>query len=197
MPLFHKIKYVVHTAGDPVLKQKAQTIEAVTPEIRELAAYMLETVRAFKGLGIAAPQVGKSLRLVVFDIPLELMSENPSIGEQLLLPKMPLTVVNPEIVFSSNELAEQDEGCLSVPDIWAPVVRPASVLFKATTLEGEAIECECAGLLGRCIQHELDHLEGVLFVDRVSPAAAKTIERDLKHLIRYGEKHHFHRTKSK
>lgn len=193
----NKKRYVVHTAGDPVLKAKARPVEAVTPEIRELACNMQEALRVFSGVGIAAPQVGESLRLVVFDIPVDSMGESPTVGEQLLLPRMPLTVINPEIVASSDVLCESDEGCLSVPDIWAPVVRPATVVFRATTLDGEVIECECGGLLARCIQHELDHLDGVLFVDRVSPEAARTIERDLKQLIRYGEKHHFHRIKVK
>ena len=162
----NKKRYVVHTAGDPVLKAKARPVEAVTPEIRELACNMQEALRVFSGVGIAAPQVGESLRLVVFDIPVDSMGENPTVGEQLLLPRMPLTVINPEIVASSDVLCESDEGCLSVPDIWAPVVRPATVVFRATTLDGEVIECECGGLLGRCIQHELDHLDGILYIDR-------------------------------
>ena len=107
----NKKRYVVHTAGDPVLKAKARPVEAVTPEIRELACNMQEALRVFSGVGIAAPQVGESLRLVVFDIPVDSMGENPTVGEQLLLPRMPLTVINPEIVASSDVLCESDEGC--------------------------------------------------------------------------------------
>ena len=102
----NKKRYVVHTAGDPVLKAKARPVEAVTPEIRELACNMQEALRVFSGVGIAAPQVGESLRLVVFDIPVDSMGENPTVGEQLLLPRMPLTVINPEIVASSDVLCE-------------------------------------------------------------------------------------------
>ena len=193
----NKKRYVVHTVGDPVLREKAKPVAAVTPEIRQLAASMIESMQAFEGIGLAAPQAGESLRLVVFDVPLESMGDIPSTGERLLLPKMPLAVVNPEIVASSEDLTSHDEGCLSLPDLFAPVVRPASVVFRAQTLDGEWIECECGGLLGRCIQHELDHLDGTLFIDRLTPEAARTVERELKQLIRFGERHHFHRGKVK
>lgn len=193
----NKKRYVVHTVGDPVLREKAKPVAAVTPEIRQLAASMIESMQAFEGIGLAAPQAGESLRLVVFDVPLESMGDTPSTGERLLLPKMPLAVVNPEIVASSENLTSHDEGCLSLPDLFAPVVRPASVMFRAQTLDGEWIECECGGLLGRCIQHELDHLDGTLFIDRLTPEAARTVERELKQLIRFGERHHFHRVKVK
>lgn len=193
----NKKRYVVHTVGDPVLREKAKPVAAVTPEIRQLAASMIESMQAFEGIGLAAPQAGESLRLVVFDVPLESMGDILSTGERLLLPKMPLAVVNPEIVASSEDLTSHDEGCLSLPDLFAPVVRPASVVFRAQTLDGEWIECECGGLLGRCIQHELDHLDGTLFIDRLTPEAARTVERELKQLIRFGERHHFHRVKVK
>ncbi len=193
----NKKRYVVHTVGDPVLREKAKPVAAVTPEIRQLVASMIESMQAFEGIGLAAPQAGESLRLVVFDVPLESMGDTPSTGERLLLPKMPLAVVNPEIVASSENLTSHDEGCLSLPDLFAPVVRPASVVFRAQTLDGEWIECECGGLLGRCIQHELDHLDGTLFIDRLTPEAARTVERELKQLIRFGERHHFHRVKVK
>lgn len=193
----NKKRYVVHTVGDPVLREKAKPVAAVTPEIRQLAASMIESMQAFEGIGLAAPQAGESLRLVVFDVPLESMGDTPSTGERLLLPKMPLAVVNPEIVASSENLTSHDEGCLSLPDLFAPVVRPASVVFRAQTLDGEWIECECGGLLGRCIQHELDHLDGTLFIDRLTPETARTVERELKQLIRFGERHHFHRVKVK
>lgn len=193
----NKKRYVVHTVGDPVLREKAKPVPAVTPEIRQLAASMIESMQAFEGIGLAAPQAGESLRLVVFDVPLDSMGDSPSIGEQLLLPKMPLAVINPEVVASSEQLTSRDEGCLSLPELFAPVIRPASVVFRAQTLDGEWIECECGGLLGRCIQHELDHLDGTLFVDRLTPEAARTVERELKQLIRFGERHHFHRVKVK
>ncbi len=193
----NKKRYVVQTLGAPVLGQVAKPIAVVTEDVRQLAESMIGAMRAFDGIGLAAPQIGESLRLVVFDVPPESISEQPTEGERQLLPKMPLAVVNPEIVSSSDTLAEQEEGCLSVPEIYAPVVRPERVIFRAMTLDGELIECECGGLLGRCVQHELDHLDGMLFVDRLAPQAARTVERELKSLVRFGEKHNFHRIKVK
>lgn len=190
-----KVRNVVHTAGDPVLKAVARPVTAVTPEIIALAERMLMAMRAFDGIGLAAPQAGESLRMVVLDIPMDSMSDNPTPGELQLLPRMPLTVINPEILSVSGEETEYTEGCLSVPDIFAPVIRPERVLFRASTLNGEVIECECGGLLGRCIQHELDHLDGTLFIDRLTPAAALKIEKPLRQLLRYGEKHKYLRVK--
>lgn len=192
-----KSRHVVHTAGDPVLKAVAKPVAAVTPEILALAERMLQATRVFDGIGLAAPQAGESLRMVVFDVPMDSMGENPTPGELQLLPRMPLIVINPEILSTSGNLTEYTEGCLSVPDIFAPVIRPERVLFRATTLQGEVIECECGGLLGRCIQHELDHLDGKLFTDRLTPADAQKIEKSLRQLVRYGEKHKFLRVKVK
>ena len=192
-----KSRHVVHTAGDPVLKAVAKPVAAVTPEILALAERMLQATRVFDGIGLAAPQAGESLRMVVFDVPMDSMGENPTPGELQLLPRMPLIVINPEILSTSGNLTEYTEGCLSVPDIFAPVIRPERVHFRATTLQGEVIECECGGLLGRCIQHELDHLDGKLFTDRLTPADAQKIEKPLRQLVRYGEKHKFLRVKVK
>ena len=192
-----KSRHVVHTAGDPVLKAVAKPVAAVTPEILALAERMLQATRVFDGIGLAAPQAGESLRMVVFDVPMDSMGENPTPGELQLLPRMPLIVINPEILSTSGNLTEYTDGCLSVPDIFAPVIRPERVLFRATTLQGEVIECECGGLLGRCIQHELDHLDGKLFTDRLTPADAQKIEKPLRQLVRYGEKHKFLRVKVK
>lgn len=186
-------KYVVHTVGDPVLRETAAPVAVVTPEIRALTEEMIGAMRAFQGIGLAAPQAGKSLRLVVFDVPLDSMSETPTVGEQLLLPRMPFVAVNPEIVATSDSTVEHDEGCLSLPDLYAPVVRPEKVVFRTATLDGEMIECECGGLLGRCIQHELDHLDGKLFIDRVAPEELRKVDRQLKQLIRHGEQHHYQR----
>ena len=188
-----KKRYVVQTLGSEVLRRKADPIPAVTPEIVELAAYMLEALRKFDGIGIAAPQVGRSLRLVVLAVPPESISDPPSPGERELLPRMPLILVNPEIVERFGEPVERDEGCLSVPEIFAPVVRPERVILRSQTLEGEFISAECGGLLGRCIQHELDHLEGIVFSDRVAPEDRREIEAELRRLERYGAKHHFQR----
>lgn len=193
----NKKRYVVHTMGDPVLREVARPVGAVTPELRQLALKMIEVVQAFEGVGLAAPQIGESVRMVAFNLPMESMSDTPSPGEEKLLPKMPFVVVNPEIISASPDTETRDEGCLSLPDVWAPVERPSRVFFRAVTVDGELIECECGGLLGRCIQHELDHLDGKLFVDRVEPMELSKVERELRQMQRYGEKHHFHRIKVK
>ena len=193
----NKKRYGVHTMGDPVLREVARPVGAVTPELRQLALKMIEVVQAFEGVGLAAPQIGESVRMVAFNLPMESMSDMPSPGEEKLLPKMPFVVVNPEIISASPDTETRDEGCLSLPDVWAPVERPSRVFFRAVTVDGELIECECGGLLGRCIQHELDHLDGKLFVDRVEPMELSKVERELRQMQRYGEKHHFHRIKVK
>ena len=101
--------------------------------------------------------------------------------------------VNPRIVGKSEELAVRDEGCLSLPEIFAPVIRPARVVLETELLSGEHVTAECGGLLGRCIQHELDHLDGVVFADRVAPDERKFIEAELRKLEKYGSKHHYQR----
>ena len=188
-----KFRHPVRTFGAPVLRTKAQAIAAITDEVRLLAEDMTRAMHAYDGIGIAAPQVGVSKRLVVFDIPAPEEGAELSPGEAALLPLMPLAVVNPEIVASSSELSEYDEGCLSVPGIFVTVVRPARVVLRATLLDGKIIECECGGLLGRCVQHELDHLEGTLFTDRVAPAERLAIEGQLDQLEASGKKRGYRR----
>ena len=183
----------VRTFGDQALRRKTDAVPAVTAEIRALAEAMNRAMQKYDGIGIAAPQVGVSLRLVVFDVPFPEDKRDLSPGEAALLPLMPLAVVNPEIVSASDAVCEHEEGCLSVPGIFAPVVRPERVVFRAMLLDGMTIEYECGGLLGRCIQHELDHLEGMLFTDRVAPAEAQKIARELDRLEKYGKAHDFRR----
>ena len=186
-----KKSYTVYTAGAGVLKQIAKPVPAVTDEIRQIASEMIEAMRVFNGIGLAAPQYGKSLRLVVFDVPNDGSTGTP--GESLLLPMMPLALVNPEIIAYSQDEFSYDEGCLSVPEIFGPVIRPASVILRAQLLDGSTIECECGGLLGRCIQHELDHLDGYLFVDRMTEDARRNIEFKLFRLEKNGKKRNFER----
>ncbi len=156
--------------GDPVLRKKAKPVVEVTPELCRFAEAMVETMYASRGVGLAAPQVGKSLRLIVLDTA-PAKGELPpdaSPGEILLTPRMPLALLNPEVIAASKEKEVASEGCLSVPKIFADVERPAVVVLRATLLDGEKVEVECGGLLGRCLQHEIDHLDGVLFPDRLS-----------------------------
>lgn len=187
----HKKSYTVYTAGAGVLKQIAKPVAVVSDEIRTIAGEMFAAMRVFNGIGLAAPQYGHSLRMVVFDVPADSNTGTP--GENALLPRMPLVVINPEIVAYSTEKNTREEGCLSVPEIYAPVERPVCVVFRAQTLDGEFIEAECGGLLGRCIQHELDHLDGKLFTDRLKPEVARAVRGDLERLKKIGQSSNYRR----
>ena len=184
----------VHTIGDPVLAKIAEPVASVDEKIRDLAAEMLISMRNFDGIGIAAPQIGVSLRLVVFEVPPPESPAGLTQGEALLYPRMPFVAVNPVILSTAGELVEREEGCLSVPALYAPVIRPERVIFRTETLDGEVIECECGGLLGRCIQHELDHLDGKLFTDRLTPEAEAQAANRIERLKRDGARHNFLRT---
>ena len=172
--------------GNPILRRKSAVIETVTPEIRDLAAQM--TVTMFEnetpGIGLAAPQVGVNLRLITLAVP-DPSSElppNASPGERLLGPMMPLALVNPEVVPASTKVSSCEEGCLSIPEISAEVIRPVSVMLRASTLDGRPISVECGGMLARCLQHEVDHLDGILFVDRATEFDKRQIADDLHFL---------------
>jgi peptide deformylase len=139
-----------------VLKQKSKPVAAVDDELRALMDDMLETMYAAPGIGLAAIQVGVPHRVLVMDL---------SRGEE---PKQPRFFVNPEIVWSSEERAPYEEGCLSVPEIYEEVERPARVRVRYLGYDGQPVEEEAEGLFATCIQHEIDHLEGVLFIDYLS-----------------------------
>lgn len=151
---------------NPILKTRAAPIAQVDDEVRRLAADMLETMYRAPGIGLAAPQVGVSRRLVVIDV---------AEGEE----RRPMTLVNPEIFWRSTELATAEEGCLSLPDQYADVTRPAAVKVRFLDQRGEPQEIAADGLLARCLQHEIDHLDGILFVDRLSPLRRNMILRKL------------------
>lgn len=141
---------------DPRLKQRSEPIEAVTDEIRRLAEDMLETMYAAPGIGLAAVQIGVLKRLVVLDVSRE--------GEE----KRPMVFINPEIVWASEETSTYEEGCLSIPEYYEEVERPALVRVKYLDLDGKEREIEANGVLATCLQHEIDHLNGVLFIDHLS-----------------------------
>ena len=146
----------IRTYGDPVLRKKSEPITEITPELRQLAQDMLETMYDAPGCGLAAPQIGKNIRLVVIDtaIPGE---EDPR----------PYIMFNPEDAKPAN----YEEGCLSLPDLFCNVVRPDKVCVRFFDINGEPQEIHnCEGLFARCIQHETDHLNGDLFVDKISTA---------------------------
>ncbi len=141
---------------DPLLRQVSQPIERVDADIRKLAEDMLETMYEAPGIGLAAIQVGVARRMLVIDISKE--------GDE----REPLVFINPEIVRSSDEYSVYEEGCLSIPDYYAEVERPASITVKSLDREGREHLTEADGLLATCLQHEIDHLNGVLFIDHIS-----------------------------
>ena len=141
----------IRVLGDPILRQATTPVSKVTDDIRRLVADMFETMHHARGIGLAAPQVGRTERLAVIEID----------GE-------PLVVINPEIVERSSAKDKAEEGCLSIPDIYADVERPKDVVVRAMNLEGETYEIQATELLARCLQHEIDHLDGKLFLDYLS-----------------------------
>jgi peptide deformylase len=154
-------------APDPVLKAKALPVESVDGDVRQLMDDMLETMYVAPGIGLAAPQVGVSKRVIVMDIAHE--------DE----PKAPLFMANPELVWVSDEDATYEEGCLSVPEHYADVVRPAEVRVRYLDRDGKQQELQTGGLLATVIQHEMDHLDGVLFIDHLSSLKRNMILRKL------------------
>lgn len=155
------------TAPDPRLKVKAKAVERVDDEIRRLMDDMLETMYLAPGIGLAAPQVGVARRVLVVDVA----------GEDQK--RAPLKIANPEILWRSEELATYSEGCLSLPEHYADVSRSAEIKLRYLDYENEIRELHATGLLATCIQHEMDHLEGVLFVDHISTLKRNIILRKL------------------
>lgn len=160
--------------GDPMLREKAQPIEEITDEHRRLAEDMAETMYEASGIGLAATQVGRLVRLIVVDVNWA-RAENPETE-----PKRPKAMINPEILKESAEDDEYQEGCLSLPGIEGEVWRSVQIKVRYTTLDGETVEQECEDLHARCILHEIDHLDGTLFIDRMSPAGRKELDRPLR-----------------
>ncbi len=141
----------IHVLGSPILRQETERVEHITPELRRLVDDMFETMEKAKGVGLAAPQVGRRERLCVVDAD-----------------DTRLVVINPEIIHHEGGLVRGEEGCLSIPEIYADVDRQARVTVRAQDIDGNWYEVEGANLLGRCLQHEIDHLHGKLFTDRLS-----------------------------
>jgi peptide deformylase len=159
-------------APDPRLKQVSQPVTQVTDELRALMDDMLETMYEAPGIGLAAIQIGVPKRIIVIDVgrPVDEQGEDVEepTKEQILAARNPMYFVNPEITWSSDEMVECQEGCLSVPDLYEEVERPARVRVKFIDYHGKQQEIDCEGLLAVCIQHEMDHLEGILFIDHLS-----------------------------
>ena len=170
--------------GDPILRTKGKPIENIDAGVRELAANMLETMHAVNGVGLAAQQIGEPLQLTVLDI--SAVEDRPStlkLDGSEVDPKsaMPLVLINPEIELH-GEIEIGVEGCLSFPEITGEIERVESVIVRAQTLDGEVVQFEAGGFLARAIQHEHDHLNGILFIDRMRSAAKVALSSRLKRL---------------
>lgn len=171
--------------GNPVLRQKGAKIESITPEIKKLIADMFETMEANHGVGLAAQQIGRALQLTVIDVSAA-QKERPSTLELDGKPAdiseiMPLTLINP-VVTPVAEKAEGSEGCLSFPEIFGEINRPESVDVTALNEKGKPISFRCGGLLARAVQHETDHLNGILFIDRMDKKVKEEIQPELDEL---------------
>jgi len=176
MALLEILKY-----PDPRLRKKGQAVDKVTPELQQLAADMLETMYSFRGIGLAAVQVNKQVRLLVADIR---PKENgrytiEDLTELEQAAPMPFVIFNPQIV-SKDGKTTYDEGCLSVPSYYETVERARLIEIKGLNLAGEKFSLEIDGLLSICIQHEIDHLDGKLFLDRLSPIKANRLKAKIK-----------------
>ena len=171
--------------GHPVLRKKGQRVDHVTPELRQLAADMIETMYDANGVGLAAQQVGQALMFAVIDATAsELPSELFVNGQpQDLTAWMPLVLINPVL---SNPEGEQiaSEGCLSVPEITADIRRAAKITVRAQNLDEKEITFDCTGLLARAVQHEVDHLNGILFIDRMDAATRASFAGKIKKLLK-------------
>jgi peptide deformylase len=167
--------------GHPALRQKGARIEKLTPEFKKLIEDMFETMHAAKGVGLAAQQIGRALQLTVIDV--RGATDRPSTlqldgKEADVATFMPLVLINPEVEGIGDPVAGT-EGCLSFPEIYADIKRPGTAEVRALNKAGQEIEFRCGGLLSRVIQHELDHLNGILFIDRMSRA----VKEELKHQL--------------
>jgi len=142
---------------DSVLRQVSAPVDTITPEIKTLAADMLETMYAAPGIGLAAIQIGVPKRIVTIDL-------SKSDEEE----KAPMVFINPEVIWTSEDMSTHEEGCLSIPEYYEEVERPASIKLRYMDLDGKTQEIAAEGLLATCLQHEVDHLNGVLFIDYLS-----------------------------
>ncbi len=168
------------TVPNPLLKLVSKPVETVDDSLRALMDDMLETMYAAPGIGLAAIQIGEPVRVIVMDL-----QEKPEgVDPEAEGFKAPRYFVNPEIIWKSEDLVPYEEGCLSVPEIYDEVARPAKVRLRYLNYQGEQVEEDADGLFATCIQHEMDHLEGVLFIDHLSKLKRDRAVTKVKKLTR-------------
>ena len=147
----------IRVLGDPILREETKPVAEITDELRALARNMFDTMDLARGIGLAAPQIGRTERMAVIGV-----------EEQRFV------IINPEVVEADGKTAKAEEGCLSIPDVYGDVERPARVRVRALDLDGKTFEVEAGELLARCLQHEIDHLHGKLFIDYLSVLKRRT-----------------------
>ena len=157
---------------EPMLKAPSRKLDRVDAALRKLADDMLETMYDAPGIGLAAVQIGEPVRMLVIDL-----AKDPE-------PKAPQFYINPEVVWSSDERSVYEEGCLSIPDYYADVERPASVKVRHLDIDGKEHEITAEGLLATCLQHEIDHLNGILFIDHISKLKRQIVVRKFTKIAR-------------
>jgi len=148
----------IELLGSDILRRRADEVPGPDPELDRLIEDMFETMYAAKGIGLAGPQVGVAKRVIVVDV-------NDEGGEKL----GPFALLNPRVVEAGSEVDKHEEGCLSIPNVTGVVERPWHVVVEGLDRQGQPVTLEADGMLARCLQHEIDHLDGILFIDRLSP----------------------------
>jgi peptide deformylase len=175
-PYLLRMTLPINTYNDAVLREKAVKIDAIDAELTQLIDDMFETMYQAHGVGLAAPQIGKSLRLFVIDADAMFEDDDPDVDKLRI---GPTTFINPEIVSMSEVKIPMDEGCLSLPDLRDSVVRPESLVIRYKDRDFNDCELEATGWLSRVIQHEYDHLDGVLFFDRLGSFRRRLLKSKL------------------
>jgi peptide deformylase len=179
------VNHNIRIFGEPVLREKAQPVEAVTDEIRALGREMIDIMRASEGVGLAAQQIGETRAICVIEVPADydLDDDGNRLNPDLL---MPMIVINPVISSPSKKEESRDEGCLSFPGIRGAISRPKNIHLTWMNERGEKMEADIKGFTARVIQHEVDHLNGILFIDRMSAAKRFTLSGRLKRMREEG-----------
>ncbi len=172
---------IVHYPAS-VLRERSKPVESVDQTVQAVAQRMIRLMHEAPGIGLAAPQVGLPWRLFVCDVPPDEEGERSADGEPLEATSRPMVCINPVLSDFSRDLVPYEEGCLSLPDILGNVRRPTEVTLNALDINGEAFSIRATDLLARCWQHEFDHLEGVLIIDRMDPAGKMRNKRAIKDL---------------
>lgn len=165
----------LYTEPDPILRQPTTKVDKITNDLLETFDDMAEIMEHFDGIGLAGPQIGLLKKIIIID------AETIAREDKCPLPsKRYLKIINPEIISVSKELCTKEEGCLSVPTIYYEIERPKQISISYTDEMGNSVKLEADGLLARCIEHELDHLDGKLFIDYLSPLKKKLVSKKLK-----------------